>query len=104
MRKKTPAQIEAAEIKARLTEMLTYQIEKLVKSTNFECDELFEIFHDAIKVRGSNISASEFLAECNKVSLDGMAYLVPDVDMVQDRELADFCKEKGIKLLAQWDV
>ena len=104
MIKQTPAQIEAAEIKARLTEMLTYQIEKLVKSTNFELDEIFDIFQNAIKQRGSYHSESEFLSECNKVSLDGMAYLVPDVDMVQDRELMDFCKEKGIKLLTQYDV
>lgn len=104
MIKQTPAQIEAAEIKARLTEMLTYQIEKLVKSTNFELDEIFDIFQNAIKQRGSYHSESEFLSECNKVSLDGMAYLVPDVDMVQDRELTDFCKEKGIKLLTQYDV
>lgn len=103
MKKQTPAQTEAEKLKARLTEMLTTQINKLGKSNVFEMDELFELFVETIQKTGC-FNIKDFSTECDKICLDGMAYLVPTVGLIQEKELEDFCKEKGIKLLEYWDL
>lgn len=95
---------EKESIKARLTEMLTYQIEKLVKSTNFELDEIFDIFQNAIKQRSSYHSESEFLEECQKVALLTGGFLTEDINYMQELELKKCCKENDIKLLDYWTV
>jgi|ERR1035437_2355911 hypothetical protein len=103
MRSRTPAQIQAEKLKSDITERLASQIESLGKSGLFEMDELFELFIDTIQKTGC-FDMKEFSTECDKVCLDGMKYLIPNVDLVQETELENFCKEKGIKLLTYLNI
>ena len=103
MKKQTPAQIEAEKVKARLTEMLTYQIDKLGKSNVFELSDIFEIFQDALNQRGS-LSFRNFDDECKKVVLLTGGFLIENLNYMQEIALKECCKENDIKLLDYWDI
>jgi hypothetical protein len=103
MKKQTPAQTEAEKVKARLTEMLTIQIEKLVNSSVFELSDIFEIFQNCLNQRGS-FSVQEFDQECKKVVLLTGGFLIEDLNYLQEIALKECCKQNYIKLLDYWTV
>ena len=90
---------EKEALKARLTDLLTYQVEKLVKSTNFELDEIVDIFQKVTTSRGAYITESEFIGCITERVLQNSTFVIESVDLVQVYELKQFCKEKSINLL-----
>ncbi len=84
--------------KERKTSILTGQIEKLVNCKDFEAEEVIDVFLTCANKRGSYITEKETL-HAFKDALEAEGQLViGNMDMVQEYELKQFCKLKGIKL------
>ena len=83
-------------LKARKTEILRYQIEKLISSREFELPEIVDIFQEVC-------DSSRYIGwtELTDLIEERAAYtctLVKDLDLIQEHEFKTFCKEKGIKI------
>ena len=87
---------EKEALKARKSEILRAQIEKVIESKEFDLSEIVGIFQEVCA--GSRyVGRTEF----TEIIEERAAYtctLVKDLDLIQEHELKTFCKEKGIKI------
>ena len=87
---------EKEALKARKTEILTYQIEKLIRSREFDLSEIVDVFQEVCD--GSRYIGRTELTDLIEERAADACTLLKGLDLIQEHELKTFCKEKGIKL------
>ena len=88
---------EKEALKARKSEILRYQIEKLIESKEFYLSEIVDIFQEVCD--GSRYVGRTELTEIIEDRAADTCTIIKDLDLIQEHELKEFCKEKGIKNL-----
>lgn len=80
------------------------KLNKFVSCNLFDSVELLEMVLEAVKQRGAWIDEQELNDICKMQVLENNAFIVKSLDLVQEKELRDFCKAKDIKLIDAWDI
>ena len=87
---------EKEALKARKSEILRAQIEKLINSREFELPEIVDIFQEVCD--GSRYVGRTELTDIIEERAADTCMLIKDLDLIQEHELKQFCKEKGVKI------
>lgn len=100
--------IKKKDIKEKAKRILKASIQQKLNTFVF-CDlfdnvELLEMILEAVKQWGAWIDERELSSICKMQVLENNAFIVKSVDLVQEKELKDFCKAKDIKLIDAWDL